>query len=257
MPVTILDDILISKVAEVNALGSIEELKTEVANLGAREIRKAKWSSGLDVIAEIKRKSPSKGDLAPIEDPGSLAKSYESGGASIISVLTDSKYFGAREADFNDVRKATSLPILRKDFIIDEKQIYQSYIMGADLVLLIVAAFEDTKKLIQLYRCATELGLGVLLETHNEQEVQIANQLEAQIIGVNVRDLKSFVEDPLLGDLLIGQIRKESISVWESSITSIEQAKKAKLSGACAVLIGQGLVQSENPAKFIQQIRSI
>lgn len=254
---TILKEILQSKLQEIESLESLDELKAKVKANHAREIRKASWSDNLDVIAEIKRKSPSKGRLANIEDPASLAISYEQGGATIISVLTDEKYFGALPTDLEKVRVAVSLPVLRKDFIIDERQVYESHLMGADYILLIAAAFENEEMLSQLYSCANDLGLGVLVETHNGKEIEVANNLGAEIIGVNVRDLETFEENAEIGDELITRVRSDSVSVWESSITTLDQAKRARSAGAQAVLIGQGLVQSENPSHFIQQIRNI
>ena len=254
---TFLKEILDSKRVEIENLASLDDLKNQFESENCREVRMPIWTNQLDVIAEIKRRSPSKGILAEIENPEVLAKKYENGGATIISVLTDEKYFGALPTDLQAVRNCTSIPILRKDFIIDERQVYESFLIGADMILLIVAAFDNVENLSTLYKCASKLGLSVLVEAHNENEIAIANDIGAQIVGVNVRDLETFEEDPTVGDTLIKKVRKEAISVWESSITTIEQATRAKQSGAGAVLIGQGLVQNENPTEFIQQIRNI
>lgn len=254
---TFLSTIIEAKRAQIEALEDLQTLKIKADEYSAREIRNPRWVDELSVIAEIKRKSPSKGDLAAIEDPASLAQIYERSGASVISVLTDEKFFGAKSDDLSIVRNAVSVPVLRKDFIIDERQVFETFLMDADLMLLIVAAFEDLGLLSSLYQTATSLGLNVLVETHSIVELEIANDLGAQIIGVNVRDLSSFDEKPELGDEMISLIDKSAISVWESSISSIEDAARAKRAGAKAVLVGQALVQHNNPGGFIEQIRGI
>lgn len=254
---TFLSTILETKREHVEKLESLEKLKRDVVDRPRDDIRFPKWSDSLDVIAEIKRRSPSKGQLADIEYPELLAREYENGGAAIISVLTDEEYFGARSDDFARVRSAVRVPVLRKDFIIDERQVYETYLMGADVMLLIVAACEDASRLNDLHKCATSLGLSVLVEAHSSAEVEIAREIGARIIGVNVRDLGTFDENPHLGDELIQTIGDGVVSVWESSISSIDDAQRAKLSGADAVLVGQTLVQHDDPAGFIAQIRNI
>jgi indole-3-glycerol phosphate synthase len=254
--VTILSEIIESKREHIESLGSLEELQHQCDVFPRDDIRIPLWSDSLDVIAEIKRKSPSKGELAAIADPASLAKTYQDGGAAMISVLTDHHYFGALPDDLEKVRDVTTIPILRKDFIVDERQIFESYLMGADVILLIVAAFEDESRLHALYECAKSLSLGVLVETHSEAEREIAEHLGADLIGVNVRNLASFEEDSTIGDEVIGGITG-AVAVWESSILTIEDAQRAQKAGADVVLIGQGLVQHENPGKFIEQIRGI
>jgi len=236
---------------------SLIELQSLLGENPRDDIRPIVFSDSLDVIAEIKRKSPSKGHLAKIEDPGQLAKSYEDGGACLISVLTDEEYFGGSANDLKIVRESVSLPVLRKDFAIDLTDVYETYLMGADAMLLIVSAIEDRTLLQDMFDLAYELNLNVLVETHSEDEMEVANNIGAKIIGVNVRDLKTFDEIPELGESLLSDLGDEIIKVWESSITTIEQAQKARRSGADAVLVGQGLVQHENPAYFIEQMRSI
>lgn len=254
---TFLSNILESKKAEIDNLESVEVLRRRIHELPNRDIRIPIWSDQLDVIAEIKRKSPSKGDLASIENPGELVHIFEKAGASMISVLTDEMFFGARSDDFLKVRQSVSVPILRKDFIVDERQVYESYLMGADVILLIVAAFRDIGVLKKLYHLAQSLELNILLETHSMDELEIAHELDAKIVGVNVRDLTTFEENPELGDEMIRKIDKSAVSVWESSISSLQDAKRAKESGSDAVLIGQALVQHDNPSEFIEQIRGI
>ncbi len=254
---TFLSTILESKREHVEKLDTLANLQKYVNDHPRNDIRTPVWNDSLDVIAEIKRRSPSKGELAEIENPEELASSYDRAGAVIISVLTDAQYFGAREDDLACVRKAVRAPVLRKDFIIDQRQVYETYMMGADVMLLIVAAFDDVSVLRDLHQCAVSLGLSVLVEAHTHDELAIARDLNAQIIGVNVRDLGTFDENPELGDDLISEIGEGPVSVWESSISSVDDARRARRAGADAVLVGQALVQHDNPEGFIAQIRNI
>ena len=228
MAVTFLAKILESKRVEVDSLESVDQFKYRIEHSPKRVPIKPTWTDKLDVVAEIKRKSPSKGELASIEYPDRLAKSFADAGASIISVLPDQQYFGAKSTDFEVVRKAVSIPILRKDFIVDEKQIYESYLMGADLILLIVAAFKNLDEIAYLFDCAVSLGLSVLVETHTQKEIEMANRIHADIIGVNVRDLSTFDEKPEIGEELIRQVSPTATPVWESSITTLDQAIRAQ-----------------------------
>ena len=143
----------------------------------------------------MKRRSPSKGDLAPDLDPGPTAKAYEAGGAVALSVLTDEPYFGGTVADLQAARDATTLPCLRKDFTIDEVQVYEARAIGADAILLIVAAIPDDALLADLHALAVALGLGVLVEAHDAREVERALSAGARVVGVNSRDLATFAED--------------------------------------------------------------
>lgn len=246
-----------AKQDEIANLESIEASKRRLDAMPRTDLRKPQWGSSLDVIAEIKRKSPSKGELAQIDDPGKLASEYEKGGAVLISVLTDSTFFGAEKDDLIKVREATSLPILRKDFIIDERQVYQSYFMGADVILLIVQAFEDSDNLTKLFNLARELDLEVLVEAHDQHQYKIAEALGASIIGVNTRDLTTFEENFELAKEIFKNESSDPINVWESGIHNTEDARRALDAGADAVLIGQGLVQNSDPARFIEEIRQL
>src|SRR5260221_885173 len=147
------------------------------------------------VIGELKRRSPSKGDLAPDLDRGPTAKAYEAGGAAALSVLTDLHYFGGTVADLQAAHDATTLPCLRKDFTIDEVQVYESRAIGADAILLIVAALPDDGHLADLHELALGLGLAVLVETHDDAELERALAIGARIVGVNARYLGTFAED--------------------------------------------------------------
>lgn len=252
-----LEKILATKLEEIEELNSLEAYEEEFKSYPRQDIRHIHWNGNLDVIAEIKRKSPSKGELAEIKNPGELAKKYEQGGAALISVLTDEKYFGAEKDDLTIVREHISIPVLRKDFIIDERQVYQSYFMGADVILLIVQAFEDNDKLLTLFKLAQTLGLEVLVEAHDQHQYKVAESIGASIIGVNTRDLTTFEENIDLAKEIFSNKSSDPISVWESGIKTIEDAKRAYEFGAEALLIGQGLVQNDDPAKFIEQIRHI
>ena len=252
-----LEKILATKLEEIEELNSLEAYEEEFKSYPRQDIRHIHWNGNLNVIAEIKRKSPSKGELAEIKNPGELAKKYEQGGAALISVLTDEKYFGAEKDDLTIVREHISIPVLRKDFIIDERQVYQSYFMGADVILLIVQAFEDNDKLLTLFKLAQTLGLEVLVEAHDQHQYKVAESIGASIIGVNTRDLTTFEENIDLAKEIFSNKSSDPISVWESGIKTIEDAKRAYEFGAEALLIGQGLVQNDDPAKFIEQIRHI
>ena len=241
-----LEQIIETKKSEVEKLDSLDNYKRKVKENPRTDIRKIEWTNNLDVIAEIKRKSPSKGELAQIVDPCALAKKYEQGGAALVSVLTDEEYFGAKTDDLANVRNSIKLPVLRKDFIVDERQIFQSYLMGADAILLIIDAI------------AKSLGLEVLVEAHDSSQYKYANEIiGANLIGINTRDLKTFKEDTQAMKYILLNRNKDIVNVWESGISTISDAQVANEYGADALLIGQALVQSGNSIKFIKDIRHI
>ena len=198
------------------------------------------------LIAEIKRKSPSKGDLALDLDPGALAKEYESGGATALSVLTDVPYFGGAIEDLQAARDATALPVLRKDFVIDEVQVYESRAVGADAILLILAALPDDALLTDLAELAHGLGLGVLVEAHDAAEVERGVALEMPILGVNARNLGTFVEDLGGASQLIDLIPSATITVAESAIRNANDAMRMAAAGFDALLVGEALVRSDD-----------
>jgi len=211
----------------------------------------------LGLIAEIKRRSPSKGDLAPDLDPAANAKAYGTGGASALSVLTDQLFFGGSVADLEAAREACDIPVLRKDFTIDEVQIYEARAIGADAVLLICAALPDDALLADLHGLATALGLAVLVETHNESELERAVGIGASIIGVNARNLATFDEDLGLSERLRSMIPAEAVAVAESAIRSTEDAARMAASGFDTVLVGEALVRSEDPAILAASITAL
>ncbi len=208
----------------------------------------------LAVIGEVKRRSPSKGDLAPDLDPGTTAKSYESGGAAAMSVLTDAIYFGGRVDDLTAARDATSLPVLRKDFTIDEVQVYESRAIGADAMLLIVAALPDDSLLADLHALGRSLGLAVLVEAHDAAEIERALGAGAEIVGVNNRDLATFKEDLGVGESLAALIPAPVIAIAESAVRTPADATRLGAVGFDAVLVGEALVRAEDPSALVRDL---
>jgi len=210
-------------------------------------------SSEMSVIAEVKRSSPSKGSLAPITDPAGLAAQYEAAGAHVVSVLTEQRRFGGSLADLDAVRKAIDLPILRKDFMVDEYQFYEARAHGADVVLLIVAALSKNQ-LEDYFHLSTELGMRSLIEVHTNDELERALEISPQIIGVNSRNLKTLEVDARAFAELIPQIPAEIARVAESGISTREEVVFAHECGATAILVGEALVRSESPSVAMNQL---
>jgi indole-3-glycerol phosphate synthase len=210
-------------------------------------------SSEMSVIAEVKRSSPSKGALASIGDPAGLAATYEEAGAQVVSVLTEQRRFGGSLADLDAVRKAIDLPILRKDFMIDEYQFYEARAHGADVVLLIVAALSKNQ-LEDYFHLSTELGMRSLIEVHTNDELERALDISPEIIGVNSRNLKTLEVDSRAFAELIPQIPSSIARVAESGISTREDVVFAEECGATAILVGEALVRSESPSVAINQL---
>jgi indole-3-glycerol phosphate synthase len=207
----------------------------------------------LAVIAEIKRRSPSKGDLAPNLDPSHVAKQYELGGARALSVLTDGPHFGGSADDLRRARSATSVPVLRKDFTVSALDVVDTRIMGADAILLIVAALSDDE-LHHFHALAEEIGLDCLVEVHDEAEVDRAIQAGARIIGVNQRDLRTFSVDEGRAQALARCIPSEIIAVAESGIAGRHDAERCAESGYRAALIGEYLVTNADPVSAVREL---
>lgn len=207
------------------------------------------------VIAEVKRASPSRGDLADIPEPQALAAQYEAGGASVVSVLTEQRKFKGSLADLEAVRKAISIPVLRKDFIGDEYQIFEARAAGADLVLLIVAALPQDV-LLRLHTLIRELGMTPLVEAHSADEVARAVDLGSQLIGVNARDLSTFELDRELFGRVADQIPAGVIRVAESAVLDVSDVIRYREAGADAVLVGEALVTSD-PIATLQSYLSV
>jgi len=210
-------------------------------------------SSEMSVIAEVKRSSPSKGALAPITDPAGLAAQYEEAGAHVVSVLTEQRRFGGSLADLDAVRKAIELPILRKDFMVDEYQFYEARAHGADVVLLIVAALSKNQ-LEDYFHLSNELGMRSLIEVHTNDELERALEISPEIIGVNSRNLKTLEVDARAFAELIPQIPSSIARVAESGISTREEVIFAQECGATAILVGEALVRSESPSVAINQL---
>ena len=232
----------------------ISQLKEQLAN--APKLRNAYAAlnkDGMRLIAEIKRSSPSKGDLSAIENPVSLANDYQSGGADLISVLTEERRFKGNIADLIAVRSAVDVPVLRKDFIVTEFQVYESRVLGADLMLLIVAGLSKSQ-LVDFYQLATELGMDVLVEVHDLAEAEIAVDIGSKIIGVNCRNLKTLEVNDKNFELILPQLPASVLKVAESGISTREQVLSVQELGAKAVLIGETLVKTGNPVHTIKEL---
>jgi len=207
----------------------------------------------MTVIAEVKRSSPSKGTRAEISSPGLLAEKYEDAGAAVVSVLTERRRFGGSLEDLMEVRSAINIPILRKDFMVDEYQFREARAAGADVVLLIVAALSKNQ-LKDYYDLATELGMAVLVETHTRQEIEDAMEISPRIIGVNARNLKTLDIDLQAFSDLIPEIPDSIIRVAESGISQRAEVEIVATAGAQAILVGETLVRSGNPGAAIDEL---
>jgi len=211
----------------------------------------------LAVIAEIKRRSPSKGDLAPDLDPAVMAKAYETGGAAALSVLTDRPFFGGSVDDLRTARDATAAPVLRKDFTIDETQVFETRAIGADALLLIVAALPDDTILGELHAFAGDLGLTALVEVHDEAELERALAAGASVVGVNCRDLATFGEDLGVAERLVRRLPPDVVAVAESAIRAPADARRMAEAGFDAVLVGEALVRAPDPTALVAELAAI
>ncbi|MGA7206377.1 MAG: indole-3-glycerol phosphate synthase TrpC [Specibacter sp.] len=207
------------------------------------------------VIAEVKRRSPSKGELAGIADPASLARQYRDGGASVISVLTEERRFGGSLADLDAVRAAVDIPVLRKDFTCDPYMIWEARAHGADLVLLIVAALDDAE--LRDYLALThELGMNAVVETHTAEEIARAVAVDAKIIGINVRNLKTLDVDRGVFAALSGTIPAGPVVVAESGVRDAADVSHYGHNGANAILVGEALVTDATPLERITEFKA-
>ncbi len=205
------------------------------------------------VIAEVKKASPSKGVIRAEFDPAAIARSYAAGGATCLSVLTDRDFFQGSEAFLGQARAACALPVLRKDFIIDPYQVHEARAIGADCILLIVAALEDDL-LLQLATLAGELGLDVLCEVHNADELERAHALPVRLIGVNNRNLRNF-ETSLQTSLdLQEMVEYDRIVVAESGIRTADDVTRLRAGGIQAFLVGEAFMRASNPGQELQRL---
>lgn len=211
--------------------------------------------SGLAVVAEIKRRSPSKGDLAADLDPATLARSYAAGGASCLSVLTDVEHFGGSAGDLQSARRACALPVLRKDFTVSALDVCDARLMGADCILLIAAALDDDE-LGAFHDLAGRLGLDVLVEIHDEAELERALSIGADLVGVNQRDLVTFAVDHERALRMASKMPSQVVRVAESGVRGVDDARDLHRAGYHAVLVGESLVTSSDPEQAVRALRS-
>ncbi|MFC8303701.1 indole-3-glycerol phosphate synthase TrpC [Specibacter sp. NPDC057265] len=221
------------------------------AALGGNSVDRAQ----LQVIAEVKRRSPSKGELAGIADPAALAALYRDGGAAVISVLTEQRRFGGSLADLDSVREAVDIPVLRKDFTCDEYMIWEARAHGADAVLLIAAALSDVQ--LRSYLDLTHhLGMNAIVETHTGEEIERATAVGSRIIGINVRNLKTLEVDRGVFAALAGSIPAGPIVVAESGVRDVSDVEHYRAHGAHAILVGEALVKDATPRERIAQFKA-
>lgn len=247
--------------------GALEDQRTRELTVSLEDVKKAalaapapidatRWlkrADGIPVIAEIKRASPSKGHLSDIPDPAALAREYEKGGASAISVLTEGRRFLGSLDDFDKVRAAVHIPVLRKDFIVTDYQIFEARAHGADLVLLIVAALDDAQ-LKHLLDLAHELNMTVLMETHTREEIERARKAGAKVIGINARNLKNLKVDVNKYNELAADLPDDVIKVAESGVFGAVEVEDYARAGADAVLVGEGVATADDHELAVERL---
>ncbi len=254
---TVLKKILTTKSEEVAIRQqAIPLIKLEEQCFGSLKNRELRSFSGAlskkikegapAVIAEIKKASPSKGIIRKNFDPTEIALSYQAGGAACLSVLTESKYFLGSDDYLQNARNSTSLPVLRKDFIVEPYQIYESYVLGADCILLIVAAL-DQPALIDFHEMAIELGLDILVEVHNEEELERAMHIDNPMIGINNRNLHTFETDIFTTIKLLSKIPKNRIVITESGILTHKDVATMRGHQVNSFLIGETFMRADEP----------
>jgi len=255
--VTVLDDILEGvreDVASRREQVSLDELRDAAAAapapLDAYALLRA---PGVGVIAEVKRASPSKGQLAEIADPAGLAREYAAGGARAVSVLTEGRWFGGSLADLTAIRAVVACPLLRKDFIVSSYQVHEARAHGADIVLLIVAAL-DQNTLMGLLERVESLGMTALVEVHTEDEADRALAAGARVIGVNARDLATLDVDPGVFERIAPGLPNTIVKIAESGVRGPHDLIRYAAAGADAVLVGEGLVTHKSPRDAVAEL---
>ncbi|HKG52288.1 MAG TPA: indole-3-glycerol phosphate synthase TrpC [Actinomycetales bacterium] len=254
---TVLDDIVAGVRADLavrEASVPLQRLREQVARTDpALDAHAALAREGVQVIAEVKRSSPSKGALAAIADPAGLAADYAEGGAAVISVLTERRRFGGSLEDLRAVRAAVDVPVLRKDFMVTSYQLWEARAHGADVVLLIVAALPQ-EALVSLHERAVSLGMTVLVEVHDEGELERAVDAGARVIGVNARDLRTLEVDRSTFARLAPRIPAGIVRVAESGVRGPHDVLEYARSGADAVLVGESLVTGGAPRQAVADL---
>ncbi len=254
---TILDRILADKKEEVRDLRMrvpLEEVAEQARRCdGTRSFLAALKRSPFSLIAEIKKASPSRGTMVENFNHRTLAQEFENGGAHALSVLTDRKYFGGDPSFIREVKQVVGLPVLRKDFIIDEYQIYESRALGADAILLIVRAL-SAEEFRRLMACARSVGLDVLVETHDRHEIEVAHSAQAEIVGINNRDLLTFEIQLETSMRLREFVDPEALAVSESGIQTRSDVMKLRDAGFQAALVGEGLVTKADRVAAVREL---
>ena len=261
---TVLDDIIagvredLEKRKAVTSLPNIIDQSASVSTGGAIDVMNHFKKGIFGVIAEIKRSSPSKGELAEIASPAELAKSYQAGGACAISVLTEARRFNGSLADLAAVRNAVTIPILRKEFIVDSYQIYEARAFGADIILLIVAALSD-EQILEFSNLTHTLGMRTLIEVHDGEEIgRVLNlskkgALDIDLLGINARNLKTLEINPESFAALAPLVPASIPLIAESGISNSAEVGALSARGASGILVGEALVKDGNPAATIEE----
>ncbi len=254
---SVLDEILDgvrADLAERQRRVSLDQLKEMARRAPSpRDAMAALKAEGVSVIAEVKRASPSRGKMADIADPAALACQYEAGGAKMISVLTEPRHFGGSLDDLDAVRRAVQVPLLRKDFVVSSYQLWEARAHGADVVLLIVAALEQSA-LISLVERAASIGLLPLVEVHAEPELDRALDAGATVVGVNARNLATLKVDRGIFGRLAGRIPEGIVKIAESGVRGPRDLLAYAASGADAVLVGESLVSEKDPQSAVADL---
>jgi indole-3-glycerol phosphate synthase len=254
---SVLDEIVAGVLEDVHAREAalpLDEVKKLAASAPpAKDALAALRAPGVGVIAEVKRRSPSKGALATIDDPAHLASEYAAGGARMISVLTEERRFGGSLADLDAVRAAVQIPVLRKDFVVSPYQVHESRAHGADVVLLIVAALEQNT-LVGLLERVESLGMTAIVEVHTEDEASRAVDAGASVIGVNARDLRTLEVDRSTFERIAPGLPSGILKIAESGVRSPLDLIEYAAAGADAVLVGEGLVTTTDPRHAVAEL---
>jgi indole-3-glycerol phosphate synthase len=258
---TILDEILAHKVEEVRTRKSRvpeADLRREIDSLTptrgfVQRLNNSVSAGSSGVIAEVKKASPSKGVIRADFHPAAIARSYESHGASCLSILTEERYFQGHDEFLREVREAVQLPLLRKDFIVDGYQIPESRVIGADCILLIVSALSP-QQLVDYYRLAAEIDLDVLIEVHDAEELEMALTLDPGLIGINNRNLKTFETRLDTTIDLIEKIPEEVLVVTESGIHTTADVALMREHGVHAFLVGEAFMRAEDPGRELENL---
>jgi indole-3-glycerol phosphate synthase len=253
-----------NKLDEINAtkLEEIKRLEPHAAELRRQALLRNDFrpfraslqrGNEIAIIAEVKKASPSAGIIAVDFNPLSQAREYARGGAHCLSVLTDEKYFGGHLAYLKQIREQVDLPLLRKDFIIHELQVYESVIAGADCILLIVASLDDAT-LRRLYDLAKACQLDILVEVHDLPEMERALELGADMIGINNRNLKTFTVDLATSETLAEEIPNDTVAISESGIKTGEDVRRVRAAGVNAILVGETLMRAKNVPEKLREL---